>query len=127
MGYLYRREIPIYLQLIDIMKSRIINGSYHAGDRLPSIRDMALEYEVTPNTIQRALAVFEQGGIILTERTNGKRITSDTQKIISLNNEHLKQSVHTLVNELINTGYTYDEIYRVFEKEMASNDDEKHT
>lgn len=121
MGYTYQHEIPIYLQLIDIMRSRIIDGSYRAGDRLPSIRDMALEYGVTPNTIQRALAVFEQEGIILTERTNGKYITSDLQRIQDMREKHLQLSVHTLLEDLIGSGYTREEIRMVFEKEAASN------
>ena len=122
LGYTYRHEIPIYLQLIDIMRSRIIEGDYCAGDRLPSIRDMALEYEVTPNTIQRALAVFEQEDIILTERTNGKYITSDLQRIRDMRQEHLRFSIHTLLEDLAGSGYTHDEIRLAFEKEMASDD-----
>lgn len=121
MGYTYRHEIPIYLQLIDIMRSRIIDGSYRTGERLPSIRDMALEYEVTPNTIQRALSVFEQEGIILTESTNGKYITSDPQCIQKLREEHLRQSMHTLLTGLTESGYAIDEIRAVFEKETGIN------
>lgn len=122
MGYIYRREIPIYLQLIDIMKRRIIEGNYQAGDRLPSIRDMAMEYEVTPNTLQRALAVFEQDGIILTESTNGKYITSDLQRLQKMRQEHLQQSVHEMIEELTGSRYTCEEIRKVFEREMESND-----
>lgn len=118
MGYTYQREIPIYLQLIELMKRRIISGSYRAGDRLPSIRDMALEYEVTPNTIQRALAVFEQEGIILTERTNGKYITSDLQRLEKMRAEHLQRSMRALVAELTDSGYSREELRRVFEKEV---------
>ena len=121
MGYIYRHEIPIYLQLIDIMKSRIIEGDYRAGERLPSIRDMASEYAVTPNTIQRALAFFEQEGIILTEMTNGKYITSDLQRIRNMRDEHLRRSIHTLLEGLMGSGYTCEEIRRAFEKETESN------
>lgn len=122
MGYIYRREIPIYLQLIDIMKRRIIEGNYQAGDRLPSIRDMAMEYEVTPNTLQRALAVFEQDGIILTESTNGKYITSDLQRLQKMRQEHLQQSVHEMIEELTGSRYTCEEIRKVFEREMEAYD-----
>lgn len=123
MGYVYRREVPIYLQLIDILKAKIIDGSYHAGDRLPPIRDLALEYEVTPNTIQRALAVFEQEGIILTERTNGKYITPYPEKIQELREDHLYRSMHMLVDGLLRSGYIPDEINRAFREEMVSNEE----
>lgn len=123
MSYIYRREVPIYLQLIDIIKIKIIDGSYHAGDRLPSIRDMAIEYEVTPNTIQRALIIFEEEGIILTERTNGKYITSDSDKIRELKSNHLQQSMHSLIEGLLNSGYTRSEISMIFQKEMKADEE----
>ena len=119
MGYVYRREIPIYLQLTEIMKKRLINGSYHAGDRLPSIREMALEYDVTPNTIQRALTAFEQDGIILTERTNGKYITSEKEKLQELRNEYLHESVQSVVKGLLENGFSKDEITQIFFEEMG--------
>ena len=123
MGYAFRREVPIYLQLIEIIKNKMIDGSYHAGDRLPSIREMALEYDVTPNTIQRALNVLEQEGIILTERTNGKYITSDSRKLIELRSNHLNKSVQELVDTLLASGYTRDEIRKVFQERMERNED----
>lgn len=127
MGYEYRREVPIYLQLIDILRAKIIDGSYHAGDRLPPIRDLALEYEVTPNTIQRALAVFEQEGIILTERTNGKYITSNPEKIQEMRKKHLHHNMHMLVDGLLSSGYTPTEINTAFREEMVSNEESRHS
>ena len=76
MGYEYRREVPIYLQLIDILKAKIIDGSYHAGDRLPPIRDLALEYEVTPNTIQRAYRELEAEGFICSIAGKGSYVSA---------------------------------------------------
>ena len=66
---------PIYLQIVDNIKDRIINGDYSPGEKLPSVRDFAAQMAVNPNTMQRALAQLESEGLIYTERTNGRFVS----------------------------------------------------
>ena len=54
MKYKFNNSIPIYIQIVDIIKSKIISGEYKTGSQLDSIRNLALEFEINPNTIQRA-------------------------------------------------------------------------
>ncbi len=70
---------PIYIQLIEQLELQIISGKIPPGERLPSVRDFALQAKVNPNTMQRALAELEELKLVYTERTNGKFVTQDTE------------------------------------------------
>ena len=79
---------PIYIQLVEILQSKIIAGEYKPGERLPSVRDFAAEAGVNPNTMQRAFANLEQMGLIVTMRTNGRTV-ADNLGIISRKEKEL--------------------------------------
>ena len=81
MNFDFDNNIPIYIQLVEQLKIYIISGKLKLGDRLPSVRDLALQTKVNPNTMQKALAELEELGLIYTERTNGKFVT-DNKKLI---------------------------------------------
>lgn len=68
---------PIYIQLVEILQSKIIAGEYKPGERLPSVRDFAAEAGVNPNTMQRAFANLEQMGLIVTMRTSGRTVADN--------------------------------------------------
>ncbi len=72
---------PIYIQLVQQIKEAIISGDLQPGERLPSVRDLALQNKVNPNTMQKALLELETTGLIYTERTNGKFVTTDKVRI----------------------------------------------
>ena len=80
---------PIYLQIIDEIKSRIVSARYAPGEKLPSVRDFAAELSVNPNTMQRALAQLEAEGLIYTERTNGRFVSKDVVIIGSIKTSRL--------------------------------------
>lgn len=81
MNYNFDDDKPIYKQLMHQIKVEIVSGIYLTGDRLPSVRELAVQTRVNPNTIQRALIELENEGLIITKRTSGKFVTED-QKII---------------------------------------------
>lgn len=72
---------PIYLQLVEQLELYIISGKLSPGERLPSVRDLALLAKVNPNTMQRALQELEDLRLVITERTTGKRVTTDAKLI----------------------------------------------
>ena len=72
---------PIYIQLVEQLELYIISGKIPPGERLPSVRDLAIQAKVNPNTMQRALAELEDAKLIHTERTNGKFITENIKHI----------------------------------------------
>ena len=68
----FSNDKPIFLQLAEIIKGDIISGKIKEGEKLPSVREFALIYGVNPNTVQKALQILEDDGLIATDRTNGK-------------------------------------------------------
>ncbi len=77
MQFEFENNIPIYLQLVEQMKLQIIAGQLQPGDRILSVRELAMVHKVNPNTMQKALSELENQGLIYTERTNGKFVTED--------------------------------------------------
>ena len=88
MKSVFDNNIPIYLQLVEQLKIDIISGKISAGERLLSVRDLALELKVNPNTAQKALVELEDIGLIFTERTNGKFVTEDNALIEKYKQEY---------------------------------------
>ena len=80
MSYDFNNDIPIYLQIIEHIKLQIINKTYLPNQKIPSVRDLSVLYEVNPNTVQKALTELETMGLIFTESTNGKFVTGDINK-----------------------------------------------
>ena len=77
----YDENVPIYLQIMDRMKRRILTGDWQPGDRIPAVRDLAMAYGVNPNTMQRALSELEREGLLFSERTTGRFITRNSELI----------------------------------------------
>lgn len=84
---------PIYRQLVEQMQLRIVSGEYKPGDRLPSVRDLAAQAAVNPNTMQKALAELEQSGLVYTQRTSGRFITEDEQMLAQLKHELARHKI----------------------------------
>ena len=91
MNYEFDNNIPIYIQLVENIKMKIISGKLNPGDRLPSVRDFALITKVNPNTMQKALSELEELKLIYTERTNGKYITNDKDLINSYREDYANE------------------------------------
>ena len=72
---------PIYLQIIEAVKKGAAQGSYPCGERLPSVRDMAKQMRVNPNTMSRAYMELEREGFIMTRRGEGSFVTEDAGRI----------------------------------------------
>ena len=75
-------SVPVYLQIAETVRRRIVSGEYERGSQLPSVRDLAVEAAVNPNTVQRAFSELEREGLVYTQRTSGRYITAD-QELIS--------------------------------------------
>lgn len=81
MEFEFDDNTPIYIQLVEQIKIHIISGKLKAGDKLPSVRELALQLKINPNTVQKAMVELENIALIYTERTNGKFVT-DNQRLI---------------------------------------------
>ncbi|MFH5836659.1 GntR family transcriptional regulator [Proteiniclasticum sp. C24MP] len=110
MPWNFDNSIPIYLQIIQEMKRRIIRKELSPGERLASVRDLAKEAGVNPNTMQKALSELETEGLLETERTTGKFVTSDQKLISALREAYLKERLKPFLTELYALGLSEEEL-----------------
>ena len=101
---------PIYLQIIERVQMDIITGRYQPGDKLPSVRDLAQEAAVNPNTMQKALSELERSGLIYYQRTSGRFITEDKELIHQMKKELAAAEVSAFVAHMKQLGITPEEI-----------------
>lgn len=101
---------PIYLQIIERVQMDIITGRYQPGDKLPSVRDLAQEAAVNPNTMQKALSELERSGLIYSQRTSGRFITEDRELIHQMKKELAAAEVSAFVAHMKQLGITPEEI-----------------
>ncbi len=102
-------ERPVYIQLIEQIQAGIISGFYKPGDKLPSVRDLAADATVNPNTMQKALSELERTGLIYTNRTSGRFITSDEAMIKKLKGMSAKELVQEFINKMKQLGFEPEE------------------
>ena len=109
MDYIFDNERPIYVQLVEKLRIEIISGKLKNGERIPSVRELALTTRVNPNTMQKALAELENEGLIYTERTNGKFVTDNKELIDKIKKQLAEEKVNNYINDMKNIGITYKE------------------
>ena len=80
MGWDFETDRPIYIQIMEKIQLLILAGVYPVGAKLPSVRDLAQQAAVNPNTMQRALAQLEEEGLVITQRTSGRFVTENEEK-----------------------------------------------
>lgn len=110
MDWNFENDRPIYIQLVEKLKLAIVAGEYLAGERLPSVRDLAMEIKANPNTVQRALVDLEQTGLIYTQRTNGKFVTEDKELVQKIREELAKQAFNKFQENMKQLGFGEDEM-----------------
>ncbi len=114
----FQSNTPIYLQLIDMIKLQIISGQLQPGEKLPSVRDLAMQYGVNPNTMQKALSELEWEKLVYTVRTTGRYVTEDADLIQKLRKELAEMRIGEFFTELHKLGYSKAEIRRLLESYM---------
>ena len=109
MNFVFDNNAPIYIQLVQQLRIHIISGRLSAGERLPSVRDLALQIKVNPNTLQKALSELEDAGLIFTERTNGKFVTEDLSLIEKCRQEYADMLTKKFILNMQNIGFEKEE------------------
>ena len=122
MEWNFKNGIPIYTQIIDEMTMRIASGEYAPGDKLPSVRDMAMEAGVNPNTMQRALSELERRGLVYSERTSGRFVTKEESVLRELHAELAKKYFDELGEKLRKLGMGDDEIRTAVRSWLGDNE-----
>lgn len=121
----YDNKTPIYMQIITEMKMRMVSGKLAAGEKIPSVRELAQEFEVNPNTMQRALSEMERENLLYTERTSGRFVTTDEGIIMTLRNKLAEQELQKFMGYMEQIGYSKKEIIQkieLWQKEGENNE-----
>ena len=100
----FQSNVPIYLQLVNNFKHRIVSGDLQAGSKLESVRDLAISFEVNPNTMQRALAELEWDGLVYADRTVGRFITEDKELIIKMKESVAQEIIGQFIQQMKSLG-----------------------
>lgn len=116
MNWIFDNERPIYIQLVEEMKAKIISGYYKPGEKLPSVREFAKETQVNPNTIQRSLMELENQGLIYTKRTSGKYVTESVSKVKQDREKLAKQKTRQFLDDMLAMGLDRKEIIQLLEQ-----------
>lgn len=117
----FTNDKPVYVQIIDEIMLRISSGVYKPGDRIPSVRDLAEEAKVNPNTMQRALAEIEREGYIISMRTSGKFVTDDATLIDKLGRSRSDEVIKAFIDSLNKVGMTIDEAIELLKQYKEQN------
>ena len=117
MPWQFRNDLPIYTQLMGQLQQRIVNGALAPGDRLPSVRDLASEAGVNPNTMQRALTELERMGLVYSQRTAGRFVTDDEARIRQLREEMAGDLAKEFLAGMKQLGFAQGDILEFIKRE----------
>lgn len=118
MVWKFKSDRPIYIQLIEQIQLRIVSGEYSPGSKLPSVRDLAAEASVNPNTMQKALAELEQNGLLYSQRTSGRYVTEDENIIRKVKDTIALEEIKEFLQKMSKLGFSSQETISLIEKIM---------
>ena len=108
----FNDKTPIYLQIMDLIKMDIVTGKLKATDKLPSVREMAVNLKVNPNTLQRSYQELERLGIVYTQRGMGTFVGEEKNMVEDLKKEMAKEVIDLFILRMKSLGFTNSEIIK---------------
>ena len=115
MEWNFRNDQPIYFQLTQRLTEAIVSGIYAPGEKLPSVRELALEAGVNPNTVQRALTELEREGLVFSQRTAGRFVTENENMIVNAKLRIADERVSEFLRSMKTLGCGRQEIISLIE------------
>ncbi|GMG96700.1 GntR family transcriptional regulator [Tepidimicrobium xylanilyticum] len=109
----FNENLPIYIQIMNLIKSRMVSGELSGGDKLPSVREFSKELRVNPNTIQRAYQELEREELVFTQRGMGTFVTEDIQTINKLKRDMATNIVQDFLITMKELGFSTNEIIEI--------------
>ena len=110
---------PIYAQILERIQMQIVSGVYQPGTKIPSVRELAADAGVNPNTMQKALAELERSGLVMTQRTSGRVVTEDLNMIKEIRNQLAGEQVKEFVKKMKDLGFNKEDIIDLLTKETG--------
>lgn len=106
----FNHNIPVYVQIIELLKQQIISARLKTGDKMPSVRDLATQMQVNPNTVQRAYKELETMGLIESRRGMGSYVTEDVQKLKAIRNDMAISMSQEFISKMLKIGFEVEEV-----------------
>ena len=116
MDWTFRTDAPIYTQLCERLTLAIVSGGYAPGERLPAVRELALDAGVNPNTVQRALSELERRGLVYAQRTAGRFVTEDAERIGQEKRRIAEERTKSFLDAMGELGYDRAQTVALLEK-----------
>ena len=126
MKWIIDSDRPIYKQLVEQIEMRIISGAYAPGDKLESVREMAMDAGVNPNTMQKALAELERMELVFAQRTSGRFITDDLKVIEEAKKNLAVQEIGAFLEKMKKLGMSRHEILVLMEMVAEGEKEDDH-
>lgn len=124
MNWQFNSDAPIYAQLIGQIRQGIVSGAFPPGERLPSVRDLATEAGVNPNTMQRALTELERDGLVYSQRTAGRFVTEDRKMIDEAKRALAEDHIRSFLTAMTRLGYRREEVLTLVRQEADEGGNE---
>ncbi|MCK5128305.1 MAG: GntR family transcriptional regulator [Clostridiales bacterium] len=112
----FNSRIPIYLQVIDTIKKQLVTGKIPPGNKLPSTRELAVEYNINPNTAARIYKEMELMDICYTKRGLGTFATQSEERVGEMKKDITMEVISQFVNQMEELGYTSDDMVKEIRK-----------
>lgn len=109
----FNNNLPIYIQIMNLIKSKIVSGEINGGDKLPSVREFSKELKVNPNTIQRAYQELEREELVFTQRGMGTFVTENENSIKNLKKSMATGLVEQFFINMRKLGFKPDEVKEI--------------
>lgn len=106
----FDNNLPIYLQIMNKIKREIVTGKLKAGDKIPSVRELATELQINPNTIQRTFQELEREDVVETRRGLGRYVTSEESKIMTIKKEMAGDLLDQFIHGMQELGFSNKDI-----------------
>ncbi|MBZ2175859.1 GntR family transcriptional regulator [Schnuerera sp. xch1] len=117
----FNNNLPIYIQIMNLIKSKMVLGEFNGGDKLPSVREFSKELKVNPNTIQRGYQELEREGLVFTQRGMGTFVTQDVDAIKNLKKKMADELIDGFFKEIKKLGIEIDEIKKIISERIEED------
>ncbi|MCM1273162.1 MAG: GntR family transcriptional regulator [Clostridium sp.] len=118
MSWKFTGDAPIYIQIMDEIKLRIARGRLKAGDKVPSVRELAVMAGVNPNTMQKALSELEREGVLYSQRTSGRFVSDQMPNGVDVKNDVGKKYTKSYVDDMRLLGYSDEMIVELLNQHI---------
>ena len=115
MTWKFSSEMPVYLQIMDQIRGSVLSGEYLPGGKFPSVRDLAAQAQVNPNTMQRAMTELEREGLLVGGGTSGRTVTTDQAVLAAMKEQILEELARECAEKFLVFGVTPTQAARLLE------------